>query len=707
MDPEGEREGAAAKLTEWKKSKMPNLVQKVKSGFLTELRRLQTEYGPTPCEYNKTESVKSSEITSMDIDTDLKIMIKNPISPVQSPKRNVLIKNMDLEEISDEELDFVDTDAESKTQKQTKETNKHKMNNNIETSDTSSSSSSSSSSDSSSETSSSESSVVPKKKVTNSRKRRRSWKRFCTSLSDTSSDSDSDSDSALVETKKKKKENKDMNKRQTEVDKQISESKQEVNKTQVEVCNEHKDLNLDKTETVRKEELKDCVEVCQEINMSRNKVETDKRKVIEKMSVNDTTKVKSETKATNIKTKLKNKSVKGKELKVNVVEKVIGKDGEIGNEKGTGKSKDKDSVDVKSVEKVKDKNSDTVKEKCVEKKIKVNEMVREERSKRVSNKGDEGNEMKDGHVVNRRDERKKAKKTTNENSVKKFKSSEKEINTKTINLNQNNEQNKDKKDSNIKGNGNERFDITGKISKQNTVEDVGDINNKVMKDKKVNESETNENKQTKQASKEIDNNDNMVKEGKDGKSEETNLGNVNHIESGADQVKNNNSENKTFNENKECEEVVQGECQNEINNQEQTSVGYCNVNIIPLMEETQKERIILNIGGQKFETSRVTLTKDPNSLLAKIVSPEGMTPRYGNQYFIDRDPAHFRFILNFLRNGSCDLRTLPHDVRYLYELYYEASFYCLPELVNAVIGKIEQCSVVSANLVPLKAHKLG
>lgn len=205
MDPEGEREGAAAKLTEWKKSKMPNLVQKVKSGFLTELRRLQTEYGPTPCEYNKTESVKSSEITSMDIDTDLKIMIKNPISPVQSPKRNVLIKNMDLEEISDEELDFVDTDAESKTQKQTKETNKHKMNNNIETSDTSSSSSSSSSSDSSSETSSSESSVVPKKKVTNSRKRRRSWKRFCTSLSDTSSDSDSDSDSALVETKKKKK----------------------------------------------------------------------------------------------------------------------------------------------------------------------------------------------------------------------------------------------------------------------------------------------------------------------------------------------------------------------------------------------------------------------------------------------------------------------------------------------------------------------
>ncbi|XP_053379295.1 BTB/POZ domain-containing protein KCTD4-like [Mercenaria mercenaria] len=141
---------------------------------------------------------------------------------------------------------------------------------------------------------------------------------------------------------------------------------------------------------------------------------------------------------------------------------------------------------------------------------------------------------------------------------------------------------------------------------------------------------------------------------------------------------------------------------NDVEIEENESMDF---DIIPLLEETQQERIILNVGGQKFETSRVTLSKDPNCLLAKIVGKNGMTPRYGNQYFIDRDPAHFRLVLNFIRNGSCDLRTLPHDLRYLYELYYEAYYYNLPELVEAVIGKIEQCSVFSASVVPLSKQR--
>jgi hypothetical protein len=86
-----------------------------------------------------------------------------------------------------------------------------------------------------------------------------------------------------------------------------------------------------------------------------------------------------------------------------------------------------------------------------------------------------------------------------------------------------------------------------------------------------------------------------------------------------------------------------------------------------------------------------------------------MVPKNGNVYFIDHDPAHFRFVLNYLRNGACDLRTLSYDLRYLYELYYEASrYYRLPSLVHAIIRKIEQVSVVGANLepLPMTANKL-
>ncbi|XP_053376964.1 uncharacterized protein LOC128547793 [Mercenaria mercenaria] len=128
--------------------------------------------------------------------------------------------------------------------------------------------------------------------------------------------------------------------------------------------------------------------------------------------------------------------------------------------------------------------------------------------------------------------------------------------------------------------------------------------------------------------------------------------------------------------------------------------------IIPEMQKTRKKGSSLILEGKGLDLS-CDITTRPHSLLAKIVGPDGMTPIYGNQYFIDRDPAHFRFILNFLRNGACDLRTLPHDVRCLYEMYYEACYYRLPGLVNATIAKIEECSVVGANVMPMKAYKLG
>ena len=85
------------------------------------------------------------------------------------------------------------------------------------------------------------------------------------------------------------------------------------------------------------------------------------------------------------------------------------------------------------------------------------------------------------------------------------------------------------------------------------------------------------------------------------------------------------------------------------------------------LRKIQSKRVVLNIGGVRFETSRMALQKDPTSLLAKIES--NIIPQ-GNSIFIDRDQSHFRLILYYLRN-DCQLPSLavlPRERRYLLEL---------------------------------------
>ncbi|KAL0084037.1 hypothetical protein F4703DRAFT_1609279 [Phycomyces blakesleeanus] len=70
----------------------------------------------------------------------------------------------------------------------------------------------------------------------------------------------------------------------------------------------------------------------------------------------------------------------------------------------------------------------------------------------------------------------------------------------------------------------------------------------------------------------------------------------------------------------------------------------------------QSEKVRLNVGGGIFETSLGTLRRDPDSLLATMFSGKHvLTPGGDGSYFIDRDPSHFRLVLNYLR----DLRIPP------------------------------------------------
>lgn len=81
------------------------------------------------------------------------------------------------------------------------------------------------------------------------------------------------------------------------------------------------------------------------------------------------------------------------------------------------------------------------------------------------------------------------------------------------------------------------------------------------------------------------------------------------------------------------------------------------------MALNQAQRVILNVGGVRFETSAPTLESDPSSILASMVKKTSPFQPYEVDhvytYFLDRDHKHFRVILNYLRNPNGQVRLLP------------------------------------------------
>ncbi|CAD6192111.1 unnamed protein product [Caenorhabditis auriculariae] len=94
-------------------------------------------------------------------------------------------------------------------------------------------------------------------------------------------------------------------------------------------------------------------------------------------------------------------------------------------------------------------------------------------------------------------------------------------------------------------------------------------------------------------------------------------------------------------------------------------------------EDSMNNRVLLNVGGQRFETTVATLSRIPDSVLATMVSDRW---KKDDELFIDRDPKHFGKILNFLRDG--DDFVAPTDSEATEELKREATFYNLPILID-------------------------
>ena len=89
-----------------------------------------------------------------------------------------------------------------------------------------------------------------------------------------------------------------------------------------------------------------------------------------------------------------------------------------------------------------------------------------------------------------------------------------------------------------------------------------------------------------------------------------------------------------------------------------------------------RQRVKLNVGGIKFETTLSTLTRYPESMLGAMFSGRHDMPADDDGYvFIDCDGTHFRIILNFMRTGSLDGPVSPTAAS---ELKRELEYYQLP-----------------------------
>ncbi|CAG8504596.1 15049_t:CDS:2 [Dentiscutata erythropus] len=73
------------------------------------------------------------------------------------------------------------------------------------------------------------------------------------------------------------------------------------------------------------------------------------------------------------------------------------------------------------------------------------------------------------------------------------------------------------------------------------------------------------------------------------------------------------------------------------------------------MKNTNDERVILNVGGIKYETYRSTLTAYPKTLLGAMFQERNgamLHPTNGNEYFFDRNGRAFHYIMEFYRTGE-------------------------------------------------------
>lgn len=102
------------------------------------------------------------------------------------------------------------------------------------------------------------------------------------------------------------------------------------------------------------------------------------------------------------------------------------------------------------------------------------------------------------------------------------------------------------------------------------------------------------------------------------------------------------------------------------------------------METDSESFVNLNVGGVVFGTTRSTLTKYDGFFKNTLESRDASENNEIGTIFIDRDPTHFRSVLNFMRDGNTPI---PESKIEKDQLLQEATYYKLEGLVYLCGGE--------------------
>ena len=111
----------------------------------------------------------------------------------------------------------------------------------------------------------------------------------------------------------------------------------------------------------------------------------------------------------------------------------------------------------------------------------------------------------------------------------------------------------------------------------------------------------------------------------------------------------------------------------------------------PPTKRSRPSRVVLNVGGQRFQTTALTLCSSSSSYFTSLFGDTGDAlggHSDEDEVFIDRSGAVFTHVLQWLRSASLPA-AVQGDAMLLTDLRVEAEYFCLDALVSACQERIE------------------